>query len=77
MNTASYTHAVDMVMKHMPDPRKRDRYTAVLEAIQADFQAFGEKLEYTDVKVSTIESRLERIAADLEYIKLEMVDPRS
>ena len=60
---------------------ERDRFTVVLEAIQSDFQVFGEKLDFInvrldkiDVRFDGIDGRLDKIEASLEDIKSEIAD---
>ena len=59
--------------------REKDRFTVVLELIQSDFQAFGEKLDYTNNRLDTLEGgvaeinlRLDRIEAELLSINFEL-----
>lgn len=51
---------------------ERDKFTVVLEAIQSDFQVFGEKLELIDEKIDRIELRLDKIETELINIKFEI-----
>lgn len=67
---------------------ERDRFTVVLEAIQSDFQVFGEKLDFIDDRLDKIDVRfdgmdtrldkvgirLDEIGSFLADIKLEIVD---
>ncbi|MDP2598767.1 MAG: hypothetical protein Q8P49_02980 [Candidatus Liptonbacteria bacterium] len=58
----SYTVAMDKIMKEIGGSRERDQFTAVLESIQSDFQAFGEKLDMVDERLST---RIDMVEAGL------------
>ncbi len=51
---------------------ERDRFTVVLEAIQSDFQIFGEKLDFIDVRFDGIDSRLDKIDARLDKIDVRL-----
>jgi ppGpp synthetase/RelA/SpoT-type nucleotidyltranferase len=52
--------------------REQDRFTVVLEAIQSDFQVFGEKLDLVDNRLGKMELHLDRIELELVNIKFEI-----
>lgn len=54
--------------------REQDRFTVVLEAIQSDFQVFGEKLDFIDGRLNGIDGRLDRIELRLDKIELVLSD---
>mgnify|MGYP001612245938 CR=1 FL=1 len=57
---------------------ERDRFTVVLEAIQSDFQVFGEKLDFIDARLDKIGVRLDKIEVRLDKIevRLDKMDAR-
>ena len=51
---------------------ERDRFTVVLEAIQSDFQVFGEKLDFIDARLDKIGVRLDKIEVRLDKIEVRL-----
>lgn len=47
-------------------------FTAVLENMQGDFRAFGERLELLINKVDRLEKRVEKLEGNVEFIKDEV-----
>ncbi len=57
--------------------RERDRFTVVLESIQSDFRAFGEKLDFIDKRLDGMDGRLAKIEFRLDKIELILSDIKS
>ena len=58
--------------------RERDQFIMVLEAIQSDFQVFGEKIDMMEERMNArfdaIENRLDRIELRLNNIEIELAN---
>jgi len=65
-------------IKNINDRTERDRLAVVMEAIQQDFQVFGEGLDLLNEKVdkgfAKVDVRLDRIEKEIVLIKTEIMD---
>ncbi len=56
--------------------RERDQFTVVLEAIQSDFQIFGEKMEMIEEKMDAgfdeVKDLIAKNSEDIEMIKIDL-----